>query len=57
MELHTVPIDKPDDFIVILGQAHFIETVEFIHAVLAGSSPPARRRGALRGASGRCLIR
>jgi hypothetical protein len=39
IELLTVAIDKPDDLNVILGQSHFIKTVEDIHEVLAGASP------------------
>ena len=34
MELHIVPIDKPDDMNVIVGQAHFIKTVEDVHEAL-----------------------
>jgi len=32
MELISVPIDKPDDLNLILGQSHFIKTVEDLHA-------------------------
>jgi adenosine/AMP kinase len=39
MELIRVPIDKPEDVNVILGQAHFIKTVEDLHEALAGASP------------------
>ncbi|WP_242333464.1 adenosine-specific kinase [Anaeromyxobacter sp. SG66] len=39
MELSSVRIEKPDDVNVIVGQAHFIKTVEDLHEVLAGSSP------------------
>lgn len=35
MKLLSVPIEKPDDVNVIVGQAHFIKTVEDIHEVLA----------------------
>lgn len=31
LQLHLVPIDKPTDLNVILGQAHFIKTVEDLH--------------------------
>ncbi len=31
MELKTVPIQKPADMNFILGQSHFIKTVEDIH--------------------------
>ena len=50
MELSVVPIDKPDDVNVIVGQAHFIKTVEDLHEALVGTSPaPALRPRVLRG--------
>ena len=39
MELTTVRIEKPDDLNFILGQSHFIKTVEDLHETLVGSSP------------------
>jgi uncharacterized protein len=57
VELDTVPIDKPEDLNVILGQAHFIKTVEDIHEALAGASPHLRFGVAFCEASGPCLIR
>ena len=42
MELHVVPIDKPEDVNLILGQAHFIKTVEDLHETLAQASPVLR---------------
>ena len=38
MQLSTVHIEKPDDVNVILGQSHFIKTIEDLHEVLAGTS-------------------
>lgn len=57
MELSAVPIDKPDDVNVVVGQAHFIKTVEDVHEALAGSSPALRFGIAFCEASGPCLIR
>ena len=57
MELLTVPIDKPDDLNLILGQAHFIKTVEDLHEALVGSCPSLRFGLAFCEASGRCLVR
>jgi uncharacterized protein len=57
MELKAVPIDKPDDLNVIIGQAHFIKTVEDLHETLAGASPVLRFGVAFCEASGPCLIR
>ncbi|HLN17909.1 MAG TPA: adenosine-specific kinase [Acidimicrobiales bacterium] len=57
MEWHAVPIDKPDDLNVIVGQAHFIKTVEDLHEALVGTSPHLRFGVAFCEASGPCLIR
>ena len=35
MDIKVVPIDKPEDINLILGQAHFIKTVEDLHEALA----------------------
>ena len=42
LELTTVRIDRPEGLNVILGQAHFIKTVEDLYEALAGSSPSLR---------------
>jgi adenosine/AMP kinase len=57
MELTSVRIDKPDDANLILGQAHFIKTVEDVHEALAGSSPHLRFGLAFCEASGVRLVR
>lgn len=57
MEFTTVRIEKPDDLNVIIGQAHFIKTVEDVHEALAGTSPHLRFGLAFCEASGPCLVR
>jgi len=57
MELQVVPIDKPEGVNVIIGQAHFIKTVEDLHEALAGVSPALRFGVAFCEASGPCLVR
>jgi adenosine/AMP kinase len=57
MELLSVPIDKPDDLNVIVGQSHFIKTVEDVHEALAGSSPHLRFGLAFCESSGPRLVR
>lgn len=57
MELTTVPIEKPEDLNFILGQSHFIKTVEDLHEVLAGSSPHLRFGLAFCESSGPRLVR
>ena len=37
--LEVVAVDKPADMNVIIGQAHFIKTVEDLREALAGVSP------------------
>ena len=39
MELLTVRIENPGDLNLILGQSHFVKTVEDLYEVLVGSSP------------------
>ena len=57
MELSVVAIDKPADTNVIIGQSHFIKTVEDLHEALAGSSPHLRFGIAFCEASGVRLVR
>jgi adenosine/AMP kinase len=57
MELMSVLIDKPDDLNLILGQSHFIKTVEDLHEALAGSSPHLRFGLAFCESSGPRLVR
>lgn len=42
MDLLTVRIDKPEAVNLILGQAHFIKTVEDLHEALVGAVPGIR---------------
>jgi adenosine/AMP kinase len=42
VSFEIVTIDKPDGMNVIIGQAHFIKTVEDLHETLAGASPHLR---------------
>jgi adenosine/AMP kinase len=57
VELLSVRIDNPEGLNLILGQSHFIKTVEDLHEVLAGSSPHLRFGLAFCEASGPCLVR
>jgi adenosine/AMP kinase len=57
MELITVKIEKPDNLNVIVGQAHFIKTVEDIHEALVTTVPGIQFGLAFCEASGLCLIR
>ncbi|MBY8857405.1 adenosine-specific kinase [Nocardia sp. CA2R105] len=57
MELSTVPIDKPEDLDVVVGQSHFIKTVEDLHEALVGTGPQLRFGLAFCEASGPRLVR
>jgi uncharacterized protein len=57
MQLVTVKIDNPRDYNLILGQSHFIKTVEDLHEVLAGTSPHLRFGIAFCESSGPRLVR
>jgi adenosine/AMP kinase len=57
MQLATVRIDKPDATNFILGQTHFIKSVEDIHEALVGAAPGIKFGLAFCEASGKCLVR
>jgi uncharacterized protein len=57
MNLASVSIDKPEPINFILGQSHFIKTVEDIHEALVNSVPGIKFGLAFCEASGKCLVR
>lgn len=57
MQLLTVRIDKPEATNFILGQTHFIKTVEDVHEALVGAVPGIKFGLAFCEASGACLVR
>jgi hypothetical protein len=57
MELETVAIEKPETINFVLGQTHFIKTVEDIHETLVTHVPGIKFGLAFCEASGKCLIR
>ena len=57
LTFHTVRVEKPEDVNVIIGQSHFIKTVEDIAEVVVGTVPGALFGLAFCEASGDCLIR
>ncbi|WP_433735915.1 adenosine-specific kinase [Pseudomonas putida] len=57
MQLITLKIDKPDDTNFILGQTHFIKSIEDIHEALVNTVPGIRFGVAFCEASGKCLVR
>lgn len=57
MELKLVKIQKPDDTNIILGQSHFIKTVEDMYETLVTSVPGMKFGIAFCESSGPCLVR
>ena len=57
MELSAVRIDKPADINFILGQSHFIKTVEDLHEVIVQTVPQMKFGIAFCESSGPALIR
>jgi adenosine/AMP kinase len=57
MELEIVPIEKPDLINFVLGQTHFIKSVEDIHETMVTHVPGIKFGLAFCEASGKCLIR
>ena len=57
MELKTVRIEKPEGMNMILGQAHFIKTVEDLHEALVSAVPGIKFGLAFCESSGPCLVR
>jgi adenosine/AMP kinase len=57
MELQLVPVSIPKDCNVIIGQSHFIKSVEDLYEAIVGSVPGARFGLAFCEASGARLVR
>jgi adenosine/AMP kinase len=57
MRIESVKIDKPEAINFVLGQTHFIKSVEDIHEALVNTVPGIRFGLAFCEASGKCLIR
>ena len=57
MELLTIKIEKPESVNIILGQSHFIKTVEDIHEAMVGAVPGVEFGVAFCEASGPALVR
>ena len=57
MELTTVKIENPDGLNLVLGQTHFIKSVEDLHEALVTTVPGIKFGLAFNEASGPCLVR
>jgi adenosine/AMP kinase len=57
MKMRAVPITFPEGANIVLGQSHFIKTVEDLYEVMITSSPTIKFGLAFAEASGPCLVR
>jgi adenosine/AMP kinase len=57
MEIKIVRIEKPESINFVLGQSHFIKTVEDVHEAVVGAVPGIKFGLAFCEASGSCLVR
>ena len=57
MEMSTVLIDKPTDLNFILGQSHFIKTIEDLHEAIVQTAPQMKFGIAFCESSGPALVR
>ncbi len=57
MEMSTVKIEKPLTINFVLGQTHFIKSVEDLHETLVSAVPGIKFGLAFCEASGKCLVR
>lgn len=57
MEIKVVKIEKPEDVNIIIGQAHFIKSVEDIYEAITTSSVAIKFGIGFCESSGKCLVR
>ena len=57
MDLHAIRLEIPSDGNIIVGQSHFIKTVEDLYEAIVNSVPQMKFGIAFNEASGHCLTR
>ena len=57
MDIKAIPVDKPEDMNFILGQSHFIKTVEDLHETIVTTAPQMKFGIAFCESSGLALVR
>ena len=57
MELKSVKLEFPEGANIIVGQTHFIKTVEDLYEIMVNALPKSRFGIAFCEASGACLVR
>jgi uncharacterized protein len=57
MEIKTIQMEIPQEYNIIIGQTHFIKTIEDLYEIMVGISSQVKFGIAFCEASGDCLIR
>ncbi len=57
LELRSIPLEIPENGNIIVGQSHFIKTVEDLYEAIVNTVPQMKFGVAFNEASGACLIR
>ncbi|MEM0493475.1 MAG: adenosine-specific kinase [Candidatus Thermoplasmatota archaeon] len=57
LKMRMIPVEKPEDMNFILGQTHFIKSIEDIYEAIVNSVPKGKFGVAFAEASGACLVR
>jgi len=57
VDLLSVPMEIPEEGNIIIGQSHFIKTVEDVYEAVASTAPHAKFGLAFNESSGPCLVR
>jgi adenosine/AMP kinase len=57
MEIKNIRLNVPEESNIIVGQSHFIKTIEDLYEILVTSCPQSKFGAAFCEASGPCLIR
>ncbi len=57
LDLHVVNLRIPENANIVLGQSHFIKTVEDVYEAMINSAPQVKFGIAFNEASGPCLTR
>jgi hypothetical protein len=57
LEIKAVPMEFPADANIVVGQSHFIKTVEDLYEAMSTTAPQAKFGLAFNESSGACLIR
>ncbi len=57
MDIKNIPLEVPEGTNIIIGQSHFIKTVEDVYEAVVNTSPTIQFGLAFNEASGACLVR